>query len=137
MAWRLKSRCHPFKPMKPLPEHLARGRSAENQALLYLQRKGLRLIDRNYRWRGGEIDLIMQDRECIVFVEVRLRKNDGFGGGLESIDHHKRQRLIQTALHYLNRQGIDSATRFDVIALSPAKQGLEVNWVRDAFQAAP
>jgi len=120
----------------PPPDHIRRGQAAENLALRFLQARGLSLLERNYRWRGGEIDLIMQDRDSVVFVEVRLRRNQRYGGALASIDQGKQKRLIQGAQHYLIRHRLDSAARFDVMALTPDKGGFIVDWIRDAFQAS-
>ncbi len=121
--------------MKTYPEHLSSGQAAEDYALSYLQNQGLQLVTRNYRWRGGEIDLIMRDEQSLVFVEVRLRRNQRFGGALASVDQRKQQRLIQCAHHYLCHHKLDTATRFDVVALS--ERNFHVHWVQDAFQANP
>ena len=73
------------------------GTGAEDLACAYLQKSGLRLLARNYRCRRGEIDLIMQDGEYLVFVEVRYRKNDAFGSAAETVSSAKRARIITTA----------------------------------------
>jgi len=137
MVWHLRSQLNRPSPMKSHPEHLSRGQKAEAYALNYLQQKGLKLVTRNYRWRGGEIDLVLRDGCALVFVEVRLRSNPRYGGALASIDPGKQRRLIQSAQHYLCHHAVDSATRFDVVALTPAGKEFEVNWIRDAFQATP
>lgn len=112
------------------------GQRAETEALAYLQAQGLRLIERNYRCRAGEIDLVMADGRGIVFVEVRYRASDRFGGALESVDARKRTRLAKAASHYLSCKQIDRPARFDVVALAPAVgvPGLAVQWIKDAFQ---
>jgi len=109
------------------------GQAAEDEALAHLQRAGLRLRARNFRIRRGEIDLIMADRDEIVFVEVRARRRSGFGDGIDSITPAKRQRLIAAAKAWLQRQPDEPPVRFDVIALSADIR--EVEWVRDAFRA--
>lgn len=116
-----------------------RGQHAEDAACAYLQRQGLKVVTRNYRCARGEIDLIMADRNSIVFVEVRYRRSRRFGGGVESVDHHKQRKLIATALRYLQQQPAMThyAARFDVIAVSPVASGpeqFEMEWIRDAFQ---
>lgn len=78
----------------------------------FLQRRGLRLLQRNYRCRFGEIDLVMQDGEAIVFVEVKQRSNGKFGGAAASISSHKRHRLVLAARHFLAEHG-EPACRFD------------------------
>ncbi len=108
------------------------GTIAEQHARVFLEHQGLRLKTCNYHCRRGEIDLIMQDGDCLVFVEVRKRSNPRFGSALDSIDAAKRRRLIATAQHYLQHGVTEQATRFDVIAIDGENQ---IQWIRDAFQA--
>lgn len=110
----------------------ARGRLAEERACAYLQAQGLRLLERNYRCRVGEIDLIMRDGEALVFVEVRLRSNPNFGGALMSVDRFKRARLTACAQHYLQTTRSSCAARFDIIAIDA---GERLDWLRNAFEA--
>lgn len=116
--------------------HLCQGGDAEDKALDFLKSKGLRLIVRNYRSRRGEIDLVMEDGDDIVFVEVRYRKNDAYGSALESIDRNKQMRLIACAEQYLCQNPLDKASRFDVVGLSPGRDGTSIEWVRNAFEAS-
>jgi putative endonuclease len=111
------------------------GQQAEDLALAHLQKQGLKLLARNYRCKGGEIDLIMQDGKTLVFVEVRYRKSARFGGALESVTAIKQARLIHCASHYLARHGLNTPARFDVVALEPGGEMLRVQWIRDAFRA--
>lgn len=108
------------------------GDAAENQALVYLQRQGMVLRERNFQIRRGEIDLIMQQGDELVFVEVRARTESQFGDGVESITYAKRRRLIAAASAYLQRQCNDSPARFDVVAVNG--QG-RLKWIPDAFRA--
>lgn len=109
-----------------------RGIEAEQQAEAYLDQRGLRAVARNYRTPRGELDLVMQDGETLVFVEVRYRKNTGFGGAAESVHRAKQQRVIAAAQHYLQRRRLmQSACRFDVVLLEHGK----ISWIKDAFQA--
>lgn len=103
-----------------LAGHLIKGRDAEVYARKYLERHGLKFVEANYRCRLGEIDLIMRDGSTIVFVEVRYRKNQSYGGALESIDHRKKRKLRAAAEHYLQRRriGADSPCRFDVVLIT-------------------
>lgn len=114
--------------------HLWQGKAAENKALEFLECNGLRLIIRNYRSRRGEIDLVMEDGDDIVFVEVRYRNNDTFGSALESIDRNKQARLIACAMQYLSENHLDKASRFDVVGLCPGSDGARIDWVRNAFE---
>jgi putative endonuclease len=110
-----------------------RGVAAETAALAWLERRGLKLLARNWRCRWGELDLVMQDGDCVVMVEVRLRASDRFGGAAASVDANKRARLISAARQFLARRP-DSPCRFDVVTMSaPDGRGLE--WIRDAFGA--
>jgi putative endonuclease len=113
-------------------DRLKIGKDAETSAERWLLRAGLRLVTRNYRCRGGEIDLIMRDGRELVFVEVRLRRDPRFGGALASVDHHKQRRLALAAAHYLQRHPWDGPCRFDVIGLSELTGGPQ--WVKYAFE---
>lgn len=110
------------------------GVRAEETACRYLCRKGLRLLTRNFRCRGGEIDLIMRDGDSLVFVEVRYRRHARYGSGAESVDRRKRERIILCAQLYLQRHPAEQRrpARFDVVSLD-ADNGID--WIPDAFQA--
>lgn len=114
----------------------SRGRLAEDRALEFLQQQGLRLIERNYRSRFGEIDLVMEDGRMVVFVEVRFRGSPRYGGGLESVDRRKQAKLIATAACFLEQRRLDRPARFDVAALEPNGDGLAIQWIKGAFQDA-
>jgi putative endonuclease len=109
------------------------GDRAERIAAAYLQNKGLALIESRYRCRWGEIDLIMRDRDTLVFAEVRLRQSRAFGGAAYSVDRRKQARIIATARHYLAGTR-ESACRFDVVLLERIEP-LRIEWIRDAFSA--
>jgi putative endonuclease len=109
-----------------------RGQEAEGRAAKYLQRQGLRIVERNWRCRFGEIDLVARDADCLVFVEVRLRGSSSFGGAAGSIDQRKRRKLVAAANLYLAARRIDCACRFDAVLLG-ADGAME--WLRDAFRA--
>ena len=108
----------------------AAGRDAEDVALARLRRRGLRLLERNYRTRRGEIDLVMRDGDTIVFVEVRYRGDASHGSAAETVDRRKRAKLIAAAQFYLQQKRWRHACRFDVVAL----QGERLEWLRDAFR---
>lgn len=109
----------------------AGGKLAEALAADHLQRRGLRLLARNYRCRLGEIDLILADGAVLVFVEVRLRRNADFGGAAASITAAKRQRILRAARHYLSGKA-EPACRFDVVLLD-ALAADRIEWIKDAF----
>lgn len=113
------------------------GKQAEDLACEYLHRQGLRLLQRNYTTRYGEIDLVMRDHDTTVFVEVRYRSRDDYVDALNSIDTYKQRKLIRTAQHYLQRQKSNPlhAARFDVIAISAQGTEAQIHWVKNAFEA--
>ncbi len=120
-------------------KHLLTGEAAEQDAYQFLIKQKLKLVCKNYRCRFGEIDLIMLDQQCLVFVEVRYRKSSQFGSGAETITLTKQRKLIKTASHYLQQTSGSNqlAARFDVISISPeikSKQS-KIDWIKDAFQA--
>ena len=115
--------------MKPSAQ--AGGELAETLAADFLKVRGLRLIERNYRCRLGEIDLILADGPVLVFVEVRLRRNPGYGGAAASITSAKRQRILRAARHYLSGKP-EPVCRFDVVVFDSLAQD-RIEWIKDAF----
>ncbi len=111
------------------------GDAAEDEALLYLQQQGLRLVFRNYRTPGrggGEIDLIMGERDgTLVFVEVRRRQSSLHGGAAASVGRTKQRRVVLAAQHYLLKVRTLPPCRFDVVEVTP--EGC--HWLRAAFDA--
>ncbi len=107
------------------------GKDAEDQAREYLCQQGLQCLERNFRIRRGEIDLIMLDGDEVVFVEVRARAGGQFGDGIDSITVGKRKRLIAAAAGWLQRQRQEPATRFDVVGIDANGQA---TWIKDAFR---
>jgi len=108
-----------------------RGGPAEELAAAFLEREGLSILQRNYRCRFGEIDLVARSGATLVFVEVRARKSDDFGGAAGSITAAKRRRLVATARHYLATQRSERACRFDVVLVHGSERRIE--WLSDAF----
>jgi putative endonuclease len=107
-----------------------RGAAAEALAAEFLATRGLAIVARNYRCRGGEIDLIARDRELLVFVEVRLRTGKAFGGAAASITPVKRLRLERAARHYLAGLGSFPPCRFDAVLLD-ALDSKRIEWLVD------
>jgi putative endonuclease len=106
------------------------GNTAEQMAADHLLRQGLTLVTRNYRCRGGEIDLIMRDGGTLVFIEVRARMRNDFGGAAASITAAKQARIILAARHYLARYRVDAPCRFDAVLLQAGR----LQWLRAAFE---
>ncbi|MFI7856031.1 MULTISPECIES: YraN family protein [Pseudomonas] len=113
------------------------GQAAEAQALEHLQGQGLKLLARNWRCKGGELDLVMLDADTVVFVEVRYRLHAGFGGALGSIDGRKQKRLVLAATSFLQKEPrwADHPCRFDVVALQGSQHaGRPLQWLKNAFE---
>jgi len=117
---------------------LRKGMRFEQQARRYLQRNGLQLLEQNFRSRFGEIDLIMRDRACICFIEVKYRASPDFGGAYASIPLYKQRKLIKTALYYLacHPQYANRDLRFDALLIQRQRDGAEqIEWIPNAFYA--
>ncbi|MFI4939589.1 MAG: YraN family protein [Burkholderiales bacterium] len=106
------------------------GQEGEDVALAHLQAHGLSLRERNFRCKGGEIDLVMQERSALVFVEVRRRADSRHGGAAASVTTAKQRRLIIAAQVYLQRYKMPPACRFDVIAID----GTDLTWLKNAIE---
>lgn len=115
------------------------GEAGEARALAHLLAHGLALVQRNYRVaqgpnaRGGEIDLILRERDgTLVFVEVRSRRSSTHGGAAASVSAAKQRSLILAAQHFLQTQRTSPPCRFDVVAID----GGQLTWLRGAFDAS-
>ncbi|MFT3763140.1 MAG: YraN family protein [Pseudoxanthomonas sp.] len=120
----------------------ARGDAAEAAALRHLQQAGLKPVAANANYRRGEIDLVMLDggrrgESTLVFVEVRYRRSNAFGGGAASVDASKRRKLVMAAQSFLagHPQYANAPCRFDVVEASGDPSAPGVDWIRDAFRA--
>lgn len=107
------------------------GEAAEQDAARFLERHGLKVRERNYRCRFGEIDLICEDGPVLVFVEVKSRHRGDFGGAAASITAAKHMRLERAARHYLSGLARMPPCRFDAVLLSGPQQDIE--WIKNAF----
>lgn len=115
------------------------GHEAESFAAHYLASRGARLIDRNFRCRLGEIDIIADDGRCLAFVEVRYRGPGSYANAGATIDERKQLRLVRTAAMYIARHAqCDQRTmRFDVVTIDESPDGRRrINWIKDAFRPA-
>ncbi|HEX5488519.1 MAG TPA: YraN family protein [Rhodanobacteraceae bacterium] len=112
------------------------GARFEQRALDGLERAGLKLVERNYRTRFGELDLVMRDGDTLVFVEVRYRRNPGFGGGAASVGPSKRVKLTRAAQGFLQSHPHFAAMpcRFDVVAFDGDADAPRHDWQRAAFE---
>lgn len=115
--------------------HRTLGERGENTAYRFLLDRGLHPVARNFRCRGGEIDLIMLDGQCLTFVEVRCRRSGEFVAAAETVDVRKQRKIVRTAAMFLTRERRFAAfrMRFDVITIEG--NDLDgVRWIRDAFR---
>ena len=111
-----------------------RGNRAEKMALRFLKRQGLNLIERNYHCRFGEIDIVMRDKEYLVFVEVRYRNSNEFGGAIASVDNKKQAKLRRSAEHYLIKyKKTDEPCRFDILCVNGDLDKASFHWIDNAF----
>ena len=113
----------------------ALGDRAENAAFRYLIQQGLRPVARNFRSRGGEIDLIMLDDHCLTFIEVRFRSTSDFAQPSHTVDRHKQRKIIRTAAMFYARNHCyaNHVMRFDVVAIECTNPP-SIMWLRDAFR---
>lgn len=107
------------------------GAEKETLAAEYLIAKGMRIKQRNFHCRQGEIDIIGYHRGCLVFVEVKYRRTEDFGSAPEAVDFRKQYKICRVAdyYRYLHRLGDDHPVRYDVVAV----QGTEISWIQNAF----
>ena len=115
------------------------GDNYEDRAADLLEDRGLFLLERNFRGKTGEIDIIARDGAQLVFVEVRARSNRYFDSAAGSVNTHKQRRIVQTAQLFLQRRPhcANMPCRFDVIAFEPPQSGAprRIRWIRGAFTA--
>jgi putative endonuclease len=117
------------------PEKKEIGQRGENLAVAYLQNLGYKVLERNYRCKLGEVDIIARDNDTLVFIEVRTRSSLDFGLPQESINRRKRHQISKVALEFMLRKKMKNIpARFDVVAISlePGKE--KVDHIKDAFE---
>lgn len=109
----------------------ARGRRGEEEAVRFLEEKGLRILERNFHDRDGEIDIIALEKDVLLFIEVKYRTSRRFGNPEEAVTAEKQRNICRTALYYLykTRRGTQVPMRFDVISVTDRG----IRWIRDAF----
>ncbi len=118
-------------------ERLQLGELGEKLALKRIKRYGYKLVAKNYRCPLGEIDLIAKDGDCLVFIEIKTRKNSSTGNAKEAIDKRKRRQISKVALYYMKANGCcDVKSRFDIIAINILGGKEEIELIKDAFELA-
>ena len=112
------------------------GRKGEEMAVAYLRRKGYRILERNYRIRQGEIDVIARRGKILVFVEVKTGRDLSFGPPQDRVNRRKRAHMVQAASAYMMERKIgESDCRFDVIAIVLDENGTKLTHIVNAFSA--
>ncbi len=113
------------------------GLESESIAIKHLKRHGYKILEQNYRTKLGEIDIIAKDRESLVFVEVKARKSGRFGNPKWAVTLKKQRKISMVALYYLKvtRQS-NAKARFDVVAISSAKESPQIEIIKNAFELA-
>lgn len=110
----------------------SQGSNAELQARRYLEQRGLRTLETNFRCRWGELDIVMEDDRQIVFVEVRFRADKRFGGAAASVTRAKQQRLLRAGAVFLEQHALGHrSVRFDIVGIDGPNASVE--WIVDAF----
>jgi putative endonuclease len=118
----------------PAAAHLVVGERGEDLAVRALVREGYAILARRYRSRLGEIDIIARDGDCLVFVEVKARRQEACGNPAEAVTRWKQRRIARMAAAYLARQPIEAAAcRFDVVAIVIGEDHPRVEIIRNAF----
>ncbi|NPA57971.1 MAG: YraN family protein [Aquificae bacterium] len=111
-----------------------KGKLFEDKAVEILKKAGYRILDRNFRTRQGEIDIIAEDGDTLVFVEVRYRKNGNFGSPEETVNRQKVKKLVSTAYRYISMKNLNKAgIRFDLIAIEGGQIRHLKNVIEDIF----
>jgi putative endonuclease len=108
-----------------------KGKVGENLACDYLIKNGYKILERNFRSKFGEIDIVAKDKKTLCFIEVKWRKNNIFGSGLDAISPKKRHKIILTAKSYLLAHEIDTLLRIDVLAIDG--EAGEYRLIKNAF----
>lgn len=117
--------------------HTALDRRGENAAAFVAERRGARVLARNWRGGGGELDLVVEEAGVVAFCEVKTRAKETCGSGFESVTRSKQRKITRAALAFLQEHGLGQrACRFDVVAVTPDGDRCRVEWVRGAFEAA-
>ncbi len=115
------------------------GQITEQIACDFLQAQGCKIREHNFRCQMGEIDLVMDDGDCLVFVEVRYRGKEDFGSGAATVSQTKQNKIIRAAKFFLQKHAINHTVycRFDVVSITVDKENPKnhkIDWIKDAFQ---
>ena len=118
------------------PTKYQAGMQAQQQAENYLINKGYSILERNYRIRTGEVDIIAKHNSYVIFVEVKFRRGASFGLPREAVGNTKQRRIVHTAMHYISVRNInDRDFRFDVVEVTAKNGQVQINHIENAFDA--
>ena len=112
----------------------ARGRSAEDDGVSWLEGQGLRVVDRNVQFKAGEIDVVAREGEALCFVEIKARATSRYGEAVWAVNQRKQRQITAAAMLYLAAHPHDGPCRFDVLAMDGSPSGWRYTYLRDAFQ---
>lgn len=110
------------------------GIEGEETAVRFLKKKGYRIVSRNFKSPVGEMDIIAEDGDTLVFVEVKTRTDDSFGHPFEAVTHRKQEKLRKVALSYLKHSRRDMPSRFDVLSIETKGDSYTIEHIKDAFE---
>ncbi len=114
------------------------GQAGEQLAASFLKKKGYTIVQRNFRCRAGELDIIAEDGDYLVIVEVKTRSSGSYGSPVEAVDLRKQRQICRTARHYLHQYAIaDRNIRFDVVAVIATDEIPVIEHIADAFDYLP
>ncbi len=111
------------------------GKKSESEAISYLKKNGYKILEKNFRTRFGEIDIIAIEKDVIVFVEVKSRKSLNYGDPKESVNLRKQRKISKVALYYLKKNNLfDCSARFDVITIRSFGKSNEIELIKNGFE---
>jgi putative endonuclease len=116
-----------------MTDKIKRGNEGEDLAADFLKQKGFAVLERNYRHKRSEIDLIVSRANWLVFVEVKLRTSTAFGYPEEFVDYHKKKMIFEGALHYMYEKNWQGNVRYDIVAITMVHGLPEIHHIEDAF----
>lgn len=120
-----------------MTDRLAVGKSGEDEAVRFLKKNGYRILERNYRCRHGELDIVAMDGDTISFIEVKTRGSDRFGTPAGSVDERKQRHITKASMAYIAEKGLGEVTaRFDVVSVEISGSGYKTSVIKDAFEAS-
>jgi putative endonuclease len=116
-----------------MPKTIETGKNGEEQAITFLKGLGYEVLASNWRFKHLEIDIVAREKDCLVIVEVKTRKDNSFGEPETFVTRSKQQKLIRAAAEYINKYEIETDVRFDIISVTTSTN--QVHHIKDAFYA--